>query len=121
MKLSDHIDEFNKLILDLANIDIKIEDEDQALLLLMSLPSSMITLWRHCWEGQIIQVKLILVEVRGLSQEGGTSKAHSEGHLKRECPKKKSSGFVKKGKRDQDSDSSDDEGNACFGEALVVV
>ncbi|GJU81266.1 beta-caryophyllene synthase [Tanacetum coccineum] len=30
-------------------------------------------------------------------------------------------GFVKKGKRDQDSDSSDDEGNAYFGEALVVV
>ncbi|GJR77801.1 zinc finger, CCHC-type containing protein [Tanacetum coccineum] len=44
-----------------------------------------------------------------------------EGHLKRDCPKKKSSGFVKKGKRDQDSDSSDDEGNAYFGEALVVV
>ncbi|GJZ07028.1 hypothetical protein Tco_0540821 [Tanacetum coccineum] len=39
-KLSDHIDEFNKLILDLANIDIEIEDEDQALMLLTSLPSS---------------------------------------------------------------------------------
>nr|GEW41916.1 hypothetical protein [Tanacetum cinerariifolium] len=34
---------------------------------------------------------------------------------------KKSSGFAKKAKRDQDSDSSDDEGNAYFGEALVVV
>ncbi|GKC16877.1 zinc finger, CCHC-type containing protein [Tanacetum coccineum] len=42
-------------------------------------------------------------------------------HLKRDCPKKKSSGFVKKGKRDQDSDSSDDDGNAYFGEALMVV
>ncbi|GJZ59264.1 hypothetical protein Tco_0615080 [Tanacetum coccineum] len=31
-KLGDHIDEFNKLILDLANIDIEIEDEDQALI-----------------------------------------------------------------------------------------
>ncbi|GJU01820.1 hypothetical protein Tco_1112158 [Tanacetum coccineum] len=39
-KLGDHIDEFNKLILDLANIDIKIEDEYQALMLLTSLPSS---------------------------------------------------------------------------------
>ncbi|GJX30083.1 hypothetical protein Tco_0238162 [Tanacetum coccineum] len=39
-KLGDHIDEFNKLILDLANIDIKIEDEDHALMLLTSLPSS---------------------------------------------------------------------------------
>ncbi|GJU94396.1 hypothetical protein Tco_1319152 [Tanacetum coccineum] len=46
---------------------------------------------------------------------------HSEGHMKRDCPMKKSSGFVKKGKRDQDSDFIDDEGNAYFGEALVVV
>ncbi|GKB02940.1 hypothetical protein Tco_0831029, partial [Tanacetum coccineum] len=39
-KLSEHIDEFNKLVGDLANIDVKIDDEDQALMLLTSLPSS---------------------------------------------------------------------------------
>nr|GEV44650.1 reverse transcriptase domain-containing protein [Tanacetum cinerariifolium] len=39
MKLGDHIDEFNKLILNLANIRIEIEDEDQTLMLLMSLQS----------------------------------------------------------------------------------
>ncbi|GJU72050.1 hypothetical protein Tco_1263455 [Tanacetum coccineum] len=39
-KLGDHIGEFNKLILDLTNIDIEIEDEDQTLILLTSLPSS---------------------------------------------------------------------------------
>nr|GEW23957.1 zinc finger, CCHC-type [Tanacetum cinerariifolium] len=46
---------------------------------------------------------------------------HSEGHLNRDCLMKKSSGFVKNGKRDQYSNSSDDDGNAYFGEALVVV
>ncbi|GKE91477.1 hypothetical protein Tco_1572572, partial [Tanacetum coccineum] len=39
-KLGDHIDVFNKLILDLANINIEIEDEDQTLMLLTSFPSS---------------------------------------------------------------------------------
>ncbi|GJT63917.1 retrovirus-related pol polyprotein from transposon TNT 1-94 [Tanacetum coccineum] len=39
-KLSERIDEFNKLVGDLANIDVEIDDEDQALMLLTSLPSS---------------------------------------------------------------------------------
>nr|GEZ33770.1 retrovirus-related Pol polyprotein from transposon TNT 1-94 [Tanacetum cinerariifolium] len=39
-KLFEHIDEFNKLIGDLANIDVDIDDEDQALMLLTSLPPS---------------------------------------------------------------------------------
>ncbi|GJR56863.1 hypothetical protein Tco_1499025 [Tanacetum coccineum] len=44
--------------------------------------------------------------VRGMSD-------HLEGHLKRHC--------LKKGKHEQDSDSSNDEGNSYFGEAIVVV
>nr|GEU65179.1 retrovirus-related Pol polyprotein from transposon TNT 1-94 [Tanacetum cinerariifolium] len=39
-KKSEHIDEFNKIVLDLANIEVKFEDEDLALLLLTSLPVS---------------------------------------------------------------------------------
>ncbi|GKD95965.1 retrovirus-related pol polyprotein from transposon TNT 1-94, partial [Tanacetum coccineum] len=163
-KLDDHIDEFNKLILDLANIDIEIEDDDQALMLLMSLPSS----YKNFVETLLYKRESLPMEdvlatlnsrdlkkrtegtkeetgdglyVKGRSDHsgkahsggssrfksrGGTSKlkcfiCHSEGHLKKDCPMKKSSGFVKKGKRDQDYDSSDDEGNAYFGEALVVV
>ena len=39
-KLKDHIDSFNKLCLDLENIDIKYDDEDKALVLLPSLSKS---------------------------------------------------------------------------------
>ncbi|GKB89902.1 retrovirus-related pol polyprotein from transposon TNT 1-94 [Tanacetum coccineum] len=39
-KISEHIDEFNKIVPDLANIEVKFEDEDLALLLLTSLPAS---------------------------------------------------------------------------------
>nr|KYP53379.1 Retrovirus-related Pol polyprotein from transposon TNT 1-94 [Cajanus cajan] len=36
--VGEQLDQFNKLILDLENIDVTIDDEDQALLLLCSLP-----------------------------------------------------------------------------------
>ncbi|GJX81945.1 retrovirus-related pol polyprotein from transposon TNT 1-94 [Tanacetum coccineum] len=38
-KISEHIDEFSKIVLDLANIEVKFKDEDLALLLLTSLPA----------------------------------------------------------------------------------
>ena len=38
--LAELLDMFNKLILDLENIDVTISDEDQALLLLCALPKS---------------------------------------------------------------------------------
>uniref|UniRef100_A0A803NT26 CCHC-type domain-containing protein n=1 Tax=Cannabis sativa TaxID=3483 RepID=A0A803NT26_CANSA len=37
--VEDHMDYFNKIILDLENCDIKIESEDQAIIVLNSLPS----------------------------------------------------------------------------------
>ncbi|GJT91124.1 retrovirus-related pol polyprotein from transposon TNT 1-94 [Tanacetum coccineum] len=39
-KISEHIEEFNKIVLNLANIEVKLEDEDLTLLLLTSLPAS---------------------------------------------------------------------------------
>ncbi|GJV18041.1 retrovirus-related pol polyprotein from transposon TNT 1-94 [Tanacetum coccineum] len=159
-KLGDHIDEFNKLIIDLANIDIEIEYEDQALMLLTSLSSSYenfvetLLYGRESLTIEDVLATLNLRElkkitegtkeetgdglyVRGRSDQsskahsGGSSRfksrgrtsklkcfiCHSEGHLKRDCPMKKSSGFVRKGKHDQDSVSSDDEDNTY----LVVV
>ena len=38
--IQSHLDEFNSIIMDLQNIDIKIEDEDKAVLLVVSLPST---------------------------------------------------------------------------------
>ena len=38
--VEDQMDEFNKIIDNLANVDVKIEDEDQAVKLLSSLPKS---------------------------------------------------------------------------------
>jgi hypothetical protein len=37
MPLCDHLDDFNRIILDIKNIDIKVDDEDQALILVCSL------------------------------------------------------------------------------------
>ncbi|PKI53168.1 hypothetical protein CRG98_026473 [Punica granatum] len=38
--VSDHLNMFTQIMMDLQNVDVKIEDEDQALLLLCSLPES---------------------------------------------------------------------------------
>lgn len=38
--IKSHVDVFNSILMDLENLDIKVEDEDQALLLLCSLPPS---------------------------------------------------------------------------------
>jgi len=40
MSLKEHLDQLNSILLDLHNIDIEIDDEDAALILLVSLPLS---------------------------------------------------------------------------------
>ena len=40
ISIKSHIDDFSSIIIDLENMDLKIEDEDQTLLLLCSLPFS---------------------------------------------------------------------------------
>nr|GEV85726.1 retrovirus-related Pol polyprotein from transposon TNT 1-94 [Tanacetum cinerariifolium] len=133
--MGDHINEFNKLILDLVNIDIEIEDEDWALMLIMSLPSSyenFVDTLLYERESLTMEDVMTTLNSRKLKKRTeGTKEETGDGlyvrgmsdygHLKKDYPMKKSSRFVKKGKRNQDFYSSDDEGNTYFGEALVVV
>ena len=38
--MNEHLNDFNKMIVDLKNLDVEIDDEDKALLLLNSLPDT---------------------------------------------------------------------------------
>ncbi|GJR15396.1 hypothetical protein Tco_0798048 [Tanacetum coccineum] len=122
----------NKLILDLANIDIEIEDEDQALMLLTSLPLSYEDFMETLLYGkesltmedvlETLNSRELKKRTEGTTEEnGGGLYVRGRGSSEEYCLRKKSSRFAKKGKRNEDSDSSDNEGNAYFGEALVVV
>ena len=51
--LHDHINSFNRLVCQLLNTDNKIEDEEQALLLLASLPKFYKPQNNACWEDHI--------------------------------------------------------------------
>ncbi|GKE78872.1 hypothetical protein Tco_1544992 [Tanacetum coccineum] len=90
-KLGDHIDEFNKLILELSP---SYENFVETLL--------------YGRESLTMKDVLATLNSRELNKITEAIKELTEGHQKRDCPMKKSSGFVKKGKRDQDSDSFDD-------------
>ncbi|GKC99832.1 hypothetical protein Tco_1170107 [Tanacetum coccineum] len=103
-KLSEHIDEFNKLIGDLANIDVDINDEDQALMLLTSLlPSydNFVETLHYGKESLTLEDVLSSLNSRELKK---MTDAEDDGdglydRLKKDCPKKnkkKSTGFVKK-------------------------
>ncbi|GJT45799.1 retrotransposon protein, putative, ty1-copia subclass [Tanacetum coccineum] len=114
-KIFEHIDEFNKIVLDLANIEVKFEDEDLAILLLTSLPTSYKTFMGYfaLWTGDFdlkgrdghTKFKGNQRNSRGKPRSksrGGRLKCYicqSEDHLKRNCSKnnrKKSTGYVKK-------------------------
>ncbi|GKE08573.1 hypothetical protein Tco_1412124 [Tanacetum coccineum] len=116
-KLGDHIDEFNKLILELSP---SYENFVETLLYgreSLTMKDVLATLNSRELNKRTEAIK----ESRGRTGKLKCFICHSESHLKRDCSMKKSSGFVKKGKRDQDSDSSDNDGNAYFGETLVEV
>ncbi|GJS60992.1 retrovirus-related pol polyprotein from transposon TNT 1-94 [Tanacetum coccineum] len=103
-KLSEHIDEFNKLIGDLANIDVDIDDEDHALMILTSLPPSYDNFVETLLYGrESLTLEDVLSSLNSWELKKRTdAKDDGDGlydHLKKDCPKrnkKKSTGFVKK-------------------------
>ena len=129
-KLQDHIDEFNKLCLDLENINVRYDDGDKAVVLLHFLPRSyehFVDILRHDREklslddvigalnSKDLRFKLdeksstgdVLVaryrnskrdpKVKGKSRSKSRNGrnpvkcyyCHEDGHIKRNCPKRK--------------------------------
>ncbi|GKD86191.1 ribonuclease H-like domain-containing protein, partial [Tanacetum coccineum] len=88
-KLSEHIDEFNKLIGDLANTDVDIDDEDRALMLLTSLPS----LYDNF-------VETLLYEKKSLTLEDVLSSLNSRELKKRTDAKDDGDGLYVRGRSD---------------------
>ncbi|GJY67020.1 hypothetical protein Tco_0469258 [Tanacetum coccineum] len=122
MKLDDHIDEFNKLILDLANIDIEIKDEDQALMLLTSFPSSYENFMETLLYGkeslimEDVLATLISRELKkrteGTKEETGDGLyARGRSTKERQFNGRSQLCSTRRVRRDQILNSSDDEGN----------
>nr|GEX95006.1 hypothetical protein [Tanacetum cinerariifolium] len=126
MTAADGGDEFNKIILDLANIEVKFKDEDLALLLLTSLPASyehFVDTLLYGREALTLEdVMATLKENQRKSREKTRSKSRdgrlkcyicqSENHLKRNCLKNnrnKSTGYVKKDEQPSSSGSTYDD------------
>ena len=76
--IQTHLDEFNSIIVDLENLDIKIDDEDKAVLLIISLPPS----YRHFKEIMLYgnYVTLFFKDVKSnlLSKENFDTDINSE-------------------------------------------
>nr|GEU44869.1 zinc finger, CCHC-type [Tanacetum cinerariifolium] len=106
-KLSEHIDEFNKLIGDLANIYVDIDDEDHTLMLPTSLPPSydnFVETLLYGRESLTLEDVLSSLNSRELkkmtdAKDDGDGLYVKERSDHRDCPKrnkKKSTSFVKK-------------------------
>ena len=92
----DHIDAFNKIILDLEDINVKIDDENKAIILLYSLPSS----YEHLVDTLMYgRQSLSMVDVKEtLSSKAASKKeaSHGEGLTVRGRPEKRECGKGKK-------------------------
>nr|GEX06935.1 copia LTR rider [Tanacetum cinerariifolium] len=92
--ISEHIDEFNKIVLDLANIEVKFEDEDLALLLLTSLPTSyehFVDTLLYEWEALTLEDVMATLNSKEIKERSKVKGDDGEGLYVRERTNRKDS------------------------------
>ncbi|KAH9684612.1 DNA (cytosine-5)-methyltransferase 1B [Citrus sinensis] len=115
--MKDHVDEFNKLILDLENVNIILEDEDRALILLSSLPES----YEHFIDTLLYGRQILsLKDVKdALESKDLKKRSEKEGHYIKDCFEKKKLEELQKKSNEKAAVASEDEGD--YDEADVLV
>ncbi|GKC96465.1 retrovirus-related pol polyprotein from transposon TNT 1-94 [Tanacetum coccineum] len=117
-KISEYIDEFNKIVLNLANIEVKFKDEDLALLLLTSLPASyehFVDTLLYGWEALTLEDVVATLNSKEIKERSKAKGDDGDGlydHMKRNCLKnnrKKSTSNVKKDEQPSSSGSTYDD------------
>ena len=76
--IQSHLDEFNSIIIDLENLDVKIDDEDKAVLLIVSLPPSHRQFKEIMLYGNYLTLSFDDVKTNLLAKEKFDTQIHSE-------------------------------------------
>ena len=76
--IQSHLDEFNSIIIDLENLDVKIDDEDKAVLLIVSLPPSHRPFKEIMLYGNYLTLSFDDVKTNLLAKEKIDTQIHSE-------------------------------------------
>ncbi|GJY83827.1 putative polyprotein [Tanacetum coccineum] len=93
--LKDHLDALNSILIDLKNVEVKIGDEDAALILLVSLPPSFENFVNSLVVGKdTIVLKISNSRPRGTNPRDTCNYCKEEGHWKFNSPKLKGKGQV---------------------------
>ncbi|KAJ9552349.1 hypothetical protein OSB04_016394 [Centaurea solstitialis] len=95
MPFKEHLDELNSILMDLKNVEVKIEDEDVALILLVSLPASYENFVNSFVVGRdtiTMEERLIRIKDENGRKREGCHYCKEPGHWKNECPKLRAKG-----------------------------